>query len=97
MPDGSATVVWSLATVHHWHDVEAGLQAARRALAPGGRLLAVERCVSSGAQGLASHGWLDAQAEAFADECRAAGFTQVRVETRPAGHQRVFAVLAVAA
>lgn len=25
LPDGSATVAWSLATVHHWHDLDAGL------------------------------------------------------------------------
>src|SRR4051794_32098094 len=25
LPDGSATAVWSLATVHHWKDVTAGL------------------------------------------------------------------------
>ena len=29
-PDASATVVWSLATVHHWKDVTAGLAEARR-------------------------------------------------------------------
>jgi hypothetical protein len=39
LSDRSATVVWSLATVHHWRDVAA----VHRALSPGGRFLAVER------------------------------------------------------
>src|SRR5207244_5069284 len=35
--DGSASVVWSLATVHHWIDLDAGLREARRVLRSGGR------------------------------------------------------------
>ncbi|MGH3924605.1 MAG: class I SAM-dependent methyltransferase, partial [Pseudonocardiaceae bacterium] len=61
-PDGSATVVWALATIHHWTDVTAGLAEAKRVLAPGGRFLAIERHVRPGATGLASHGWADHQA-----------------------------------
>lgn len=83
--DGSATVWWSLATVHHWQDVAAGLAEAHRVLAPGGRLLAVERRIGPDADGLASHGWQDAQAEAFAAACRTAGFTAVGVATHRIG------------
>ena len=43
--DASATVVWSLATVHHWTDVTAGLAEARGVLVAGGRFLAIERLV----------------------------------------------------
>src|SRR6185369_11754568 len=32
--DGAASVVWSIATVHHWRDVDAGLAEARRVLRP---------------------------------------------------------------
>jgi ubiquinone/menaquinone biosynthesis C-methylase UbiE len=87
LPDGWATVVWSIATVHHWPDLDAGLAEARRVLAPEGRLLAIERRTRPAARGLASHGWTDAQADAFADRCRAAGFADACVETHtPARH-----------
>ena len=94
-PDGSATIVWSLATVHHWRDVTAGLAEARRVLAPGGRLLAIERRVRPGATGLASHGWTDQQAESFAAQCRAAGFDSVHVEKHKPGRRAVSVVKAV--
>jgi ubiquinone/menaquinone biosynthesis C-methylase UbiE len=94
-PDGSATIVWSLATVHHWRDVTAGLAEARRVLAPGGRLLAIERRVRPGATGLASHGWTDQQAESFAAQCRADGFDSVHVEKHTPGRRAVAVVKAV--
>ncbi|HEX7134870.1 MAG TPA: class I SAM-dependent methyltransferase [Iamia sp.] len=83
--DGAATVVWSVATVHHWQDVVAGLAEAHRVLRPGGRLLAVERRIAPDADGLASHGWTEAQAESFATASRAAGFSDVEVQTHPLG------------
>jgi ubiquinone/menaquinone biosynthesis C-methylase UbiE len=90
--DASATVVWSLATVHHWRDVTAGLAEIKRVLAPGGRFLAIERRVPPGVTGLASHGWTAQQAESFAAQCLAAGFTAVRVENHTPG-RRVLAVV----
>lgn len=92
VPDASATVLWSLATVHHWKDVHAGLAEAHRVLQPGGRLLAVERRTSADATGLASHGWTGDQAEAFASLCRAAGFTDVGVTEHGQGRRGVWAV-----
>ena len=79
VPDDSATVVWSLATVHHWRDLDAGLEEALRVLGPSGRLLAIERCVEPGARGQASHGWIDDQARTFAERCRAAGFADTTI------------------
>src|SRR6516165_10466367 len=67
LPDSSVSVAWSIASVHHWADLDAGLQEARRVLKPGGRLVAIERLAQPGATGLASHGWTPEQASAFAD------------------------------
>ncbi|HEX4103209.1 MAG TPA: class I SAM-dependent methyltransferase [Pseudonocardiaceae bacterium] len=94
-PDASATVVWSLATVHHWRDVTAGLAEIKRVLAQSGRFLAIERLVSPGATGLASHGWTAQQAEAFAALCRAADFADVHVERHTPGRRTLVVVQAV--
>jgi len=83
--DGAATVLWSVATVHHWQDVEAGVAEASRVLAPGGRLLVAERRTKPGATGLASHGWTDAQAASFVAHLTRAGFTGVEVDRCHAG------------
>lgn len=93
LPDRSATVVWSIASVHHWPDLHSALAEVRRVLAPGGRFLAVERHTEPGATGLGSHGWTDAQAAAFADMSRATGFTNMRIEPRTAGRRSLIAVL----
>ena len=79
VPDRSCDVVWSLATVHHWPDLDGGLTEVRRVLRADGRFLAIERRVRPGARGHASHGWTDRQAAAFADRCRDAGFELVAV------------------
>jgi ubiquinone/menaquinone biosynthesis C-methylase UbiE len=79
LPDGSASVVWSLSTVHHWRDLDLGLAEARRILRTSGRLLAIERQVEPGATGHASHGWTREQADLFAELCTTAGFTSVEV------------------
>jgi SAM-dependent methyltransferase len=95
LPNSSATVVWAQATVHHWPDVTAGLGEIHRVLSSGGRFFALERQVLPGAKGLASHGWTDQQAESFADQCRAAGFNDVRTETHTPGRHAVKVVSAV--
>jgi ubiquinone/menaquinone biosynthesis C-methylase UbiE len=95
VPDGSATVVWALATVHHWRDVNSGVAEAFRALASGGRLLAVERQTEPGATGFASHGWTGGQAEAFAAACRTAGFVDVACAGHRSGRREVWTVRGV--
>jgi ubiquinone/menaquinone biosynthesis C-methylase UbiE len=51
LPDGSATVLWALSSVHHWSNRAVGLTEALRVLIPSGRLLLVERLVKPDAHG----------------------------------------------
>lgn len=90
--DASATVVWALATVHHWQDVDKAVAEARRVLVPGGRLMAIERQSPDNATGLASHGWTGEQAESFGALCRDAGFDDVCVAGRGSGKGAVWVV-----
>ena len=80
--DGWANAVWSLATVHHWVDLEAGIDEVRRVLAPGGRFVAIERRIDDpNAEGTASHGWTVEQAESFGEHCRRHGFVDIGTGT----------------
>jgi ubiquinone/menaquinone biosynthesis C-methylase UbiE len=79
VPDGWATVAWTVASVHHWPDVDGGIAEVRRALGPGGRFVAVERRIEPGASGLAGHGWTEDQAASFARRCRSIGL-DARIE-----------------
>lgn len=96
LPDSSVSVVWSIASVHHWADLDAGLREARRVLQPGGRLVAIERLTRPGAKGLASHGWTAEQASAFAGRCLAHGFTGARVNRHGGGRRTKVSVRATA-
>ncbi len=94
LSEGSVSVVWSIATVHHWSDIDAGLREARRVLIPRGRLVAMERKAEPGARGHGSHGWTDEQAAAFADRCCEHGFTDVRLERATIGRRSTVSVVA---
>jgi len=96
VPDDSASAVWSIATVHHWSDLDAGLREACRVLRARGRLVAIERQTLPGAHGHASHGWTDAQADAFADRCRDHGLVDVRLERTTTGRRSTVSVIATA-
>jgi ubiquinone/menaquinone biosynthesis C-methylase UbiE len=96
IPDGSATVIWTVASVHHWQDVDVALREVRRVLVPGGRFLAMERPAQPGATGFASHGWTDDQAASFADMCRDHGFAGVQVSRHSTRLRRFVAVRATA-
>jgi SAM-dependent methyltransferase len=92
--DAGCDVVWALATVHHWQDLDASLAEVARVLVDGGRFLAIERLGSPEAKGLASHGWSRPQAETFAQLCRSAGFADAVVSRHRAGRRQLLAVLA---
>jgi ubiquinone/menaquinone biosynthesis C-methylase UbiE len=93
LPDLSQDIAWSLSTVHHWPDIDGGLNEARRVLTAGGRFLATERRVKAGALGLASHGWTTQQAETFATLCDSAGFCDVEVSSHASARGVLLAVL----
>jgi ubiquinone/menaquinone biosynthesis C-methylase UbiE len=95
IPDASATVLWTVKSVHHCSDVGVGLAQAYRVLQPGGRLLAIERLVQPGARGLASHGWTTQQAESFAALCRCAGFSDVSTAQKSLGSHSAAVVGAI--
>jgi ubiquinone/menaquinone biosynthesis C-methylase UbiE len=92
LPDASVTVAWSLATVHHWTDVTAGLSEVKRVLTQAGRFLVIERRVRPGAKGLASHGWTEQQVDSFVAQCRAVGLESVNVNEHVAGRHSVWVV-----
>jgi ubiquinone/menaquinone biosynthesis C-methylase UbiE len=96
LPGSSVSVAWSIACVHHWADLDAGLREARRVLKPGGRLVAIERLTRPGAAGLASHGWTAEQATAFADRCLAHGFTGIETNKHGRGRGTTVSVTATA-
>jgi ubiquinone/menaquinone biosynthesis C-methylase UbiE len=94
LPGASATVAWSVKTVHHWKDVTAGLAEVKRVLVAGGRFVVIEREVRPDSTGLASHGWTDQQVRAFAAQCREAGFDRVDVGKHAYGRTVLWAVQA---
>ena len=92
LADASVSVLWSIASVHHWSDLHAALREAHRVLVPGGRFVAIERRSQPGARGHASHGWTDEQAVAFADHCLAHGFIDPRVDRHSGGRRATVSV-----
>lgn len=96
LPDGSASVVWALSSVHHWADQARGLAEARRVLTPGGRLLLAERSVKPDARGHAAHGLTPEGAEQLVHAVEVAGFVNVERQIRTADQRTLVVVTAIA-
>lgn len=95
LSDGAATVAWTIACVHHWSDVDAGLSEAYRVLRAGGRFVAIEKQREAGGRGLATHGWTLEQATRFAEMSARVGFGDPNVAAHDAGRHPVLSVTAV--
>jgi ubiquinone/menaquinone biosynthesis C-methylase UbiE len=93
LEDGSATVAWAVSSVHHWSDVDAGLAELQRVLAPGGRLLLVER-LARPRSWLQHHALTPERAEGLAARVAAAGFSGVVVQQHALGRSRFVLVRA---
>jgi ubiquinone/menaquinone biosynthesis C-methylase UbiE len=94
LEDGSATVAWAVASVHHWTDRDAGLAELYRVLRPGGRLLLAERLARRGGW-LRHHAFTWEQAEGLAGQVWSAGFATVKTSRHVVG-RRYHAVLVTA-
>ena len=84
VPDDSASVVWSIATVHHWRDLDAGLRELRRILRAGGRRGDRTADDAGRVGGDANHG----EADVFADSCRGHGLVNVPNGRAPINRKR---------
>ncbi|MDW3220509.1 MAG: class I SAM-dependent methyltransferase [Acidimicrobiales bacterium] len=89
LPDASADVVWSLASVHHWPELEAGIAEVSRVLRPGGMFLAVEKRTEPGATGNKSHGWTPQQADLFAAMLADRGYRDTSTADHDIGKRRL--------
>lgn len=94
LPDDSVSVCWSLASVHHWPDLDGGLSEVARVLRPGGTFIALEKRSAPGATGNASHGWTAQQADTFSTMLADHGFTSAEVSNHELGRRKVVAVTA---
>src|SRR5699024_1201462 len=82
--DGNFTVIWSVASMHHWDDRDLGLADLVRTLAPGGRLLIAERALKR-----PGHGITDQQARAVMRLLEQLGQIDVRTVGKRIGALRL--------
>ncbi|WP_051426449.1 class I SAM-dependent methyltransferase [Jiangella gansuensis] len=86
--DGTFTVVYSIMSMHHWNDRDAGLATLTRKLAPGGRLLLAERLLAR-----PGHGITAAQIADVEVQLARLGQTDVHTVQRPDGRKTIAVVI----
>ncbi|HEX6197733.1 MAG TPA: class I SAM-dependent methyltransferase [Jiangellaceae bacterium] len=74
--DGTFTVIWSIASMHHWPSREPGLDAQVAKLAPGGRLVIAERLLDK-----PGHGITETQTAEVMDYLKGLGLADVESAT----------------
>ena len=82
--DGMFTVIWSIASMHHWPEREPGLAAQTAKLAPGGRLVVAERLLDK-----PGHGITAAQTAEVTSYLESLGHADVRTFTRVNGKKTI--------
>src|SRR5919106_2635736 len=82
--DGTFTVIWSIASMHHWPDREAGLTAQTAKLAPGGRLVIAERLLDKPGHGITAEQTAD-----VTSYLKSLGHPEVRTLTRTSGKKTI--------
>jgi SAM-dependent methyltransferase len=88
--DGTFTAIWSIASMHHWPDRDAGLAGVTAKLAPGGRLLVAERLL-----GKPGHGITAQQTSEVVDRLRELGYVDVDTFERRNGRRTIMMIRAV--
>ncbi len=87
--DSAFSVIFSVASMHHWDDRARGLATLTRKLAPGGRLLIAERALSA-----PGHGITPDQATEVCVELAVLGQHDVHTVERRAGRRRMTIIVA---
>ena len=85
------TAALAVSTYHHWADPDAGLAEVRRVLAPGGRLLIVEKKLKRGE----GHGLDAAGAERVSGLLSSDGYSDTVISTMRVGRSEYLAISAV--
>lgn len=80
--DGTFTVIWAIASMHHWSDRAAGLASLTAKLAPGGRLLLAERLLKK-----PGHGVTAEQTAEVIESLKELGHTDVHTIERRTGRK----------
>lgn len=86
--DGAFTAIWSIASMHHWPDRDAGLAEQAAKLAPGGRLLIAERLLKRPGHGITA----DQTANVIAYLERW-GLTDVHATTEPLDRRKTLQII----
>lgn len=87
--DGSFTVIWSIASMHHWNDRDKGLATLTAKLNVPGRLLLAERLLAG-----PGHGITREQTAEVVAHLERLGYAQVRTVERAVGRKVIMIIIA---
>ncbi len=86
--DGTFTAVFSIASMHHWPDRDAGLAEQAAKLVPGGRLVVAERLLNR-----PGHGITDDQTAEVVSYLTQMGLTDVHTTTEPVDRRKTLQII----